>query len=108
MTNTNSFTTQYCNTMAEVRGHIDALDTRIVALLAERSTYVAQAARIKNNPDLIVDEQRIAQIIARVRQMAASHSAPEDVAELTFRAMIGAFIEFERAEFTRLHTGSTL
>ena len=107
MTNTNSFTTLHCNTMAEVRGHIDALDTRIVALLAERSTYVAQAARIKNNPDLIVDVQRIEHIIARVRQMAASHNAPAEVAELTYRAMIGAFIEFERAEFTRLHAGST-
>lgn len=106
MTEHKSFVTQHCSTMAEVRAHIDALDTQIVALMAERSTYVAQAARIKNNPDLIVDVQRIEHIIARVRQMATEHGAPADVAERTFRAMIGAFIDFERAEFERLHAGS--
>ena len=106
MNHPDPFITQHCTSMAEVRSHIDALDTRIVALLAERSTYVAQAARIKNNPDLIVDVQRIEHIIARVRQMASDHCAPADVAESTYRAMIAAFIEFERAEFVRLHTGS--
>ena len=106
MTEQQKFVTHHCASMAEVRTHIDALDTRIVALMAERSTYVAQAARIKNNPDLIVDEQRIEHIIARVRHMAADHGAPADVAERTYRAMIGAFIDFERAEFERLHAGS--
>ena len=106
MTLTNKFITQHCNTMAEVRSHIDAIDACIVDLLAERSTYVAQAARIKNNPDLIVDVQRIEHIIARVRQLAANNGAPADVAEVTYRAMISAFIEFERSEFARLHAGS--
>ena len=106
MTEQQKFTTHQCTSMAEVRTHIDALDTRIVALVAERSTYVAQAARIKNNPDLIVDVQRIEHIIARVRQMTCDLGAPADVAERTYRAMIGAFIDFERAEFERLHAGS--
>lgn len=106
MTEQKNFVTHHCSSMAEVRLHIDALDARIVALVAERSTYVAQAARIKNNPDLIVDVQRIEHIITRVRQMAGDQGAPADVAEHTYRAMIGAFIEFERAEFERLHAGS--
>ncbi len=38
---------QHCESMADVRRHIDELDTRIVALVAERSGYVAPAARIK-------------------------------------------------------------
>ena len=98
------FETQHCHTMQEVRTHIDALDARLVALMAERSTYVAQAARIKNNPELIVDVQRIEYIIDRVRSMAAELGAPPDVAEVTYRAMIGAFIEFERAEWNRLRS----
>ncbi len=98
------FVPQHCNTMQEVRGHIDVLDARIVALLAERSAYVAQAARIKNNPDLIVDEQRIEYIIDRVCAMATELGAPPEVAEVTYRAMIGAFIEFERIEWNRLRS----
>ena len=93
---------QPCHTMADVRQHIDALDDRIVALLAERSGYVAQAARIKQNADQIYDGPRIEFIIARVRAQATSAGAPEAVMEATYRAMIAAFIDFERGEFSRL------
>jgi len=95
----------HCVTMPEVRSHIDALDTQIVSLLAQRSAYVAQAARIKPSADQIVDVQRIEAIIHRVRQMAQDQGAPPEVAEATYRAMIDAFIAFERLEFARLHAG---
>lgn len=93
---------QYCTSMSEVREQIDALDARIVALICERSTYVAQAGRIKQNPNQIVDEARIEAIIQRVRAMAQQEDAPPAVLETTYRAMIAAFIEFERGEFIRL------
>jgi len=94
---------QHCTSMDEVRQHIDALDVRIVELLAERSGYVAQAARIKQHASQIVDEARIEFIVSRVRALAESHGAPGAVAEATYRAMIAAFIEFERGEHARLH-----
>nr|WP_237219207.1 chorismate mutase [Rhodoferax aquaticus] len=92
--------------MADVRQHIDALDDRIVALMAERSGYVAQAARIKATPDLIVDVPRIERIVERVREMSRDLGAPEAVAEATYRAMIAASIDFETGEFARLKPGS--
>ena len=95
-------TIQLCSTMAEVREHIDALDVRIVALLAERSGYVAQAARIKQSASQIVDNPRIEFIVERVRAQAREAGAPEAVMEATYRAMIAAFIEFERSEFNHL------
>jgi len=97
---------QHCDTMAEVRRHIDALDDRIVALLAERSGYVAQAARIKQRADQVYDQARIDFIVDRVKAMARAQGAPEVVMEATYRAMIAAFIEFERGEFTRLKEGA--
>jgi len=97
---------QHCDTMAEVRRHIDALDDRIVALLAERSGYVAQAARIKQRADQVYDQARIDFIVDRVKAMARARGAPEAVMEATYRAMIAAFIEFERGEFTRLKEGA--
>ena len=97
---------EHCDTMAEVRRHIDALDDRIVALLAERSGYVAQAARIKQRADQVYDQARIDFIVDRVKAMARAQGAPEAVMEATYRAMISAFIEFERGEFTRLKEGA--
>ena len=94
---------QHCETMADVRRHIDALDDRIVALLAERGGYVAQAARIKQRADQVHDQARIDFVVDRVKAMARAHGAPEAVMEATYRAMIDAFIEFERGEFARLH-----
>ena len=94
---------QHCTSMDEVRRHIDALDVRIVDLMAERSGYVAQAARIKQHASQIVDEARIEFIVNRVRAQAQGHGAPGAVVEATYRAMIAAFIEFERGEHARLH-----
>jgi isochorismate pyruvate lyase len=94
--------TQHCDTMADVRRHIDALDERIVALMAERSGYVAQAARIKQDAAQVHDQARIDFIVDRVTAMAKKQGAPEAVVEAAYRAMIDAFIEFERGEFKRL------
>jgi len=93
---------EHCRTMADVRRNIDALDDRIVALVAERSAYVAQAARIKQSAGEIVDNARIEFIIDRVRAQARAAGAPEAVLEAAYRAMIAASIDFERGEFQRL------
>lgn len=102
----NKPTVQHCESMADVRRHIDELDTRIVALLAERSGYVAQAARIKQDVAHVHDQARIDFIVDRVKGMAAKQGAPEAVIEATYRAMIDAFIAFERQEFARLREGA--
>ena len=99
-------TVQYCETLDDVRKHIDVLDEKIMALLAQRGGYVAQAARIKSHAAQIVDVPRIEYIVQRVRAMARAQGGSEAVAETTYRAMIGAFIAFERNEFERLGKGS--
>jgi isochorismate pyruvate lyase len=98
---------RHCHTMAEVRRHIDDIDARIVPLLAERSGYVAQAARIKQCADQVHDQRRIDFIIDRVNAMALDHGVSQAVVEATYRAMIDAFIEFERTEFERLREEAT-
>ena len=100
---------KFCNSMAEVREHIDALDNRIVALIAERGGYVAQAARIKQRADQVHDSARIEFIVDRVVAQARESGVPPAVLEATYRAMIDAFIAFEHGEFKRLrdHTSTT-
>jgi isochorismate pyruvate lyase len=97
--------TTLCASMAEVRGHIDALDDRIVALLAQRCGFVAQAARIKRDAAQIVDTARIEATVGRVKSRCRELGAPEAVAESAYRALIAASIDYERSEFARLRAG---
>ncbi|MEJ6021106.1 chorismate mutase [Ramlibacter sp. PS4R-6] len=91
-----------CSSMAEVRANIDALDEQIVALLARRTGFVAQAARIKGDESQIVDKARIEYIVNRVKRQAAGLGAPDDVVEAAYRALIDASIAFERRQFALL------
>lgn len=88
-----------CADMAELRVEIDRLDGQIVALLAARSGYVARAAELKKTRAAIVDDARIQQVIARARAAAMIHGADADVIEAIYRAMIEAFIAFEKRVF---------
>jgi isochorismate pyruvate lyase len=93
-----------CQSLAEVRTEIDRIDRAMLALLAERGAYVKQAARFKQNPAEVPAPERVAQVLAGVRNRAAEFGADPEVAEATWRAMIGAFIEAELAEHRRLTT----
>ena len=98
---------QQCETMAEVRSHIDALDERITALLVERTGYMSQAARIKQDVTKVHDQARIEFIAARVRRMAAELGGQPEVLEATYRALMDASIAFEHREFARLRQGES-
>lgn len=90
---------QDCASMADVRAEIDRLDRLIVAYLAERSGYVARAAEIKRSRDEVVDVPRIEDVVAKVRDQAASFGADPELMEAIYRAMIAAFIAYEERTF---------
>ncbi len=90
-----------CATLAGVRQNIDRIDHAIVALMAERGKYVAEAGRFKKDPAAVSAPARVAAIIAKVRADAVAQGLDPTVAEVTYRAMIAAFEDFERAEWTR-------
>jgi len=90
-----------CATIAEVRENIDRIDHAIVALMAERGKYVAEAARFKKDPAAVSVPARVDAIIAKVRVDAEAQGLDPTVAERTYRAMIAAFEDFERAEWMR-------
>jgi len=92
---------QCCNTLGEVRSHIDALDRQIVALIAERGQYVAEAGRFKKDPAAVSAPARVEAIVARVKAMAAQDNLAPEVAERTYRALIAAFEDYERAEWVK-------
>ncbi len=92
-----------CNTLEEVRAHIDRLDRQLVELVAERGGYVKQAARFKHRAADVPAPARVEQVIAKVTALAAELGAESEVVEATWRAMIGAFIRSEQAQQSALY-----
>jgi isochorismate pyruvate lyase len=91
-----------CNSLEDVRSNIDRIDRDIVALLAERGTYVKQAAKFKKTSDDVKAPQRVEQVINKVVGLSHELDANPKVIEAVYRAMISAFIEAELAEHARL------
>lgn len=93
-----------CSSLEEVRTNIDAIDRQIVALIAQRGGFVAQAAHFKQSTTDVRAPQRVEQVVAKARTLARELGANADVIEAVYRAMISAFIEAELAEFKSLRS----
>lgn len=91
-----------CDSMAEVRAEIDALDREIVALLADRLHYIDEAARLKQRRDQVRDEPRIADVLAKVEAEAQRLGADPKVIAAAYRTLVEASIEHELDRFDRL------
>ncbi len=88
-----------CQSLAEVREQIDRIDRQLVALLAERSGYVHQAAAFKRTAADVAAPRRFEQIVARVRHLAMAEGVEADLVEQVYRTMIAHFIDIEQAEY---------
>ncbi len=91
-----------CHSMQEVRAGVNALDDILVPLLVERSGYMTQAAKVKNNEDLVRDEARIQAIVDRVRPMAEAQGGSPELIERLYRTMMECYIAYEHEELARL------
>jgi isochorismate pyruvate lyase len=88
--------------LAEIRREIDAIDKRLVPLLAERSVPVRAAAAFKATRAAVRAPRRAARVIANARRLARAHGLDPDLAARIYRAMIAAFIGDEMVEHRRL------
>jgi isochorismate pyruvate lyase len=88
-----------CLTMPEVRAGVDALDRRIVALLAERFRYMDAAARIKRERGQVRDEPRKAEVIANARAAAKAGQAPATEIAAVYEMLVETSIAYELARF---------
>ncbi len=92
----------HCTTMLEVRQGVNALDDILVPLLVQRSAFMTQAARVKNDTQLVRDEARIQAIVDRVRERAVAEAGDPDLLEQLYRGMMELFIAYEHQELARL------
>jgi len=88
-----------CTDMQEVRAAIDAIDRRMVALIAERLHYIDEAARIKGDRDTVRDEARIADVLDKTRAEAVRLGCDPEVVVGAYKGLIEASIAHELAAF---------
>lgn len=75
--------------MAGLRAEIDALDARIVDLLAARAGLIDRAIELKPGEGLPARiEVRVEEVVARVRAAAAERGLDPDLAETLWRQII--------------------
>jgi len=91
-----------CEKLEKIRENIDRIDKQIVKLIAERSTYVVQAADFKKNSDEVKAPERVERIINKVRDLAQEDGVNPDIVENIYREMINSFINFELSEHSKI------
>jgi len=88
-----------CSTLDEARNEIDMVDEEIVKLIAKRNDYIKQIAHFKNSVDEVKAEDRISDVISRVREQAISMGLSPNLINDLYVRMIDAMVESEVAEF---------
>lgn len=88
-----------CTDMSQVRAAIDALDTLIVTLLAERMRYIEAAARIKPSRDAVRDEVRKAEVVAHAVKVADDRGFPPKLAYRLYDLLVEGSIAHEFEAF---------
>ena len=84
-----------CQTMAEVRDGVDRLDRALVALIKERAGYMEAAARIKPSRNVVRDEDRIEDVVSKVKTAAAAAGLSDAIAEPVWRELVERSIAYE-------------
>ena len=88
-----------CNSLQEVRNEIDLVDDKLVELISQRSHFIRQAASFKNSVDEVKAEDRIEEIMQRVRKRGIALNINPNMLSELFTIMINEMVETEISEF---------
>ena len=95
-----------CQSMADVRAGVDAVDAEIIALVGRRFGYMRAAARIKTDRSAVRDEDRKAQVISAAKAAARAGGVPEPLVAAMWEMLIESSIAYELALFDRQQSNS--
>jgi isochorismate pyruvate lyase len=88
-----------CKTLDEAREAIDAVDEEIVKLIALRNDYIKQIAHFKTSIKEVKAEDRIEEVISKVRQQAIELDLSPNLINDLYIRMIDGMVESEISEF---------
>ena len=85
--------------MEELRKELDLLDNDLIKLVSKRFKFIEEAAIIKDDVSKIRDNDRIENIIKRLRELAIDNDISPDIVEKLWRFIIELSIELETEIF---------
>lgn len=95
-------TSKTAETMTDVRAEIDRIDRALVALMAERQSFMEAAARIKGDRGIVHDRARIEDVVSKVKAEAVEAGLSLSIAVPVWRTMIDRSIAYEFEAFDAL------
>jgi isochorismate pyruvate lyase len=90
-----------CGSMDELRLAIDALDQKLVTVLARRQSYIERAAELKSGREQVRDPARIEDVVRKVVAAAKQAGLNPAIAEPVWRMLIEASIAHEFEAFDK-------
>jgi isochorismate pyruvate lyase len=88
-----------CASLQEVRNEVDKIDSQLVELIAQRSHLIRQAAGFKESVEEVKAQERINDIMQRVRKKAIELNVNPNMISDLFKIMIDEMVETEISEF---------
>ncbi|WP_299426232.1 chorismate mutase [uncultured Meiothermus sp.] len=86
------------SSLEEIRLQVNAIDARIVVLLAQRARLAKDAARFKQSRAQIEAKDRQEQIIQHVRYLAEHQGLSPNIAERIYRTILAETVALEKRE----------
>ena len=87
-----------CDTLQEVRDEVDIIDKKLVELISERSHLIRQAAGFKESVAEVKAQDRIDDIMQKVRKKAIELNVNPNMISELFKIMIDEMVETEISE----------
>ncbi|MDT3377495.1 chorismate mutase [Labrys portucalensis] len=88
-------------TLADLRREIDAIDEKLVHLLASRLEVVQRVVKVKNRDGLPANiPERVEEVVASACRRAEIEGLPPELAELIWRDMVAWIIDYENQHLT--------
>jgi isochorismate pyruvate lyase len=86
-----------CTTMAEIRENIDRVDSALMALFAERWSFIGRAAELKVGLGIPADvPERVREVRDNANRNAAAHGLDGDFYEAIWAQLIQHAIQHEK------------
>jgi isochorismate pyruvate lyase len=83
--------------LADLRKELDALDRGVVEALARRQRIVEHVARLKGDPAMVRDPDRVEAVLANVLQAAGLAGLSAAIAEPVWRLLVERCADHEAA-----------
>ncbi|GLS19004.1 hypothetical protein GCM10007874_20210 [Labrys miyagiensis] len=82
--------------LSDLRKEIDAIDEKLVHLLASRLEVVQRVLKVKTRDGLPANiPERVEEVVTSARRMAEAQGVPPELAEVIWRNMVSWTIDYE-------------